>query len=60
MDAIVKSDQRERDSRKWNSLTRWGVRKEKRSRTILLRQMSRIRYTARKTNEEAEKEIKEQ
>lgn len=41
----------------WN---RWGVRKDKQSRTILLRQMSRIRSTARKTNEEAEKEINEQ
>lgn len=38
----------------------WGVKKEKRSRMVLLRQMSRIRSTARKTNEEAEKEINEQ
>lgn len=40
--------------------SRWGVKKEKWSRTVLLRQMSRIRSTARKTNEEAEKEINEQ
>lgn len=40
--------------------SRWGVRKEKQSRTILLRQMSRIRSTARKTNEEPEKETNEQ
>lgn len=38
----------------------WGVRKEKQSRTILLRQMTRIRSTARETNEETEKETNEQ
>lgn len=40
--------------------SRWGVRNEKQSRKILLRQMSRIRSTARKTNEETEKETNEQ
>lgn len=40
--------------------SRWEVRKERQSRTILLRQMSRIRSTASKTNEVAEKETNEQ
>lgn len=57
---MVQSDQRDRATVNGIHWSRWGVRKEKQSRAILLRQMSRIRSTARKTNEETEKETNEQ
>lgn len=57
---MVQSDQRDRATVNGIHWSRWGVRKEKESRAILLRQMSRIRSTARKTNEETEKETNEQ
>lgn len=57
---MVQSDQRDKAMVNGIHWSRWGVKKEKQSRTILLRQMSRIRSTARKTNEKTEKETNEQ
>lgn len=56
----MQSDQRDGAMVNGIHWSRWGVRKEKQTRTIFLRQTSRIRSTARKTNEESEIETNEQ